>query len=566
MSQPFDGKIEYSEDIENDEIKDYKERRRVSHKTVQPKWILNTKWLSEDVYPMYEAIFTSPYILLYDTLTDRAWNVSLSAEAAVYATLTYTYEDGYTSTDTQFYGEAGEHTVVVNVREGIVSYAKDITFTLDMTLDSYTQSIAKLIIPITPYEIDVYGSAPEGFENVLSKFIKGGHPANGPFVNVPNKYSVLYLNSSDAIYGDYVVAHDFDKLFNYVVYHKQNGEFVPITESTKWLELRAFTREIADDKGVKKLYKMFSLGMDDKKSDAVFTEGVGYEAYVNIEDENGDPVVSVYFIYDPNAEVVIETKMELANPELAEAKGIVYEDNGYSCTLTYPTIESLTSDYLAAAFKFTGYTEVYGGFGSGTQNLVFEHNEASDVWYVRLAEGASASNLTRDEVLNISAVSYDMHSYTINLVFDWIAAADGGSEVDYLVNFVSTEVANAAGATLSKLESTNADYDTEWGIEAQYCLTYNSAALLKTPAKAALNINGFEIGTVSNIHKEQNSDEYSYSDVLEFGKDVSTGEILLTLKEGVEVSEIPNGKCDLLCADASGKKFIRILFVLNDAK
>ena len=504
----------------------------------------------------YEVTFT----------TDRAWNVSLSAEAAVYATLTYTYEDGYTSTDTQFYGEAGEHTVVVNVREGIVSYAKDITFTLDMTLDSYTQSIAKLIIPITPYEIDVYGSAPEGFENVLSKFIKGGHPANGPFVNVPNKYSVLYLNSSDAIYGDYVVAHDFDKLFNYVVYHKQNGEFVPITESTKWLELRAFTREIADDKGVKKLYKMFSLGMDYKKSDAVFTEGVGYEAYVNIEDENGDPVVSVYFIYDPNAEVVIETKMELANPELAEAKGIVYEDNGYSCTLTYPTIESLTSDYLAAAFKFTGYTEVYGGFGSGTQNLVFEHNEASDVWYVRLAEGASASNLTRDEVLNISAVSYDMHSYTINLVFDWIAAADGGSEVDYLVNFVSTEVANAAGATLSKLESTNADYDTEWGIEAQYCLTYNSAALLKTPAKAALNINGFEIGTVSNIHKEQNSDEYSYSDVLEFGKDVSTGEILLTLKEGVEVSEIPNGKCDLLCADASGKKFIRILFVLNDAK
>ena len=504
----------------------------------------------------YEVTFT----------TDRAWNVSLSAEAAVYATLTYTYEDGYTSTDTQFYGEAGEHTVVVNVREGIMSYAKDITFTLDMTLDSYTQSIAKLIIPITPYEIDVYGSAPEGFDNVLSKFIKGGHPANGPFVNVPNKYSVLYLNSSDAIYGDYVVAHDFDKLFNYVVYHKKNGEFVPVTESTKWLELRAFTREIADNKGVKKLYKMFSLGMDYKKSDAVFTEGVGYEAYVNIEDENGDPVVSVYFIYDPNAEVVIETKMELANPELAEAKGIVYEDNGYSCTLTYPTVESLTSDYLAAALKFTGYTEVYGGFGSGTQNLVFEHNETSDVWYVRLAEGASVSSLTRDEVLNISAVSYDMHSYTINLVFDWIAAAAGGSEVDYLVNFVNAEVSNAAGATLSKLESTNANYDTEWGIEAQYCLTYNSAELLKTPAKAALNINGFEIGTVSNIHKEQNSDEYSYSDVLEFGKDASTGEILLTLKEGVEVSEIPNGKCDLLCADASGKKFIRILFVLNDAK
>ena len=504
----------------------------------------------------YEVTFT----------TDRAWNVSLSAEAAVYATLTYTYEDGYTSTDTQFYGEAGEHTVVVNVREGIVSYAKDITFTLDMTLDSYTQSIAKLIIPITPYEIDVYGSAPEGFENILSQFVEGGHPENGPFVNVPNKYTVKYLAASDALYGDYVVAHDFDKLFNYVVYEKRDGKFVPTTDNTKWLELRAFTREIADDKGVKKLYKMFSLGMNYKSSDAVFTEGVGYEAYVNVEDENGDAVVSVYFIYDPNAEIVIETKMELANPELAEQKGIVFDNTGYSCTLTYPTAESLTADYLAGALKFTGYNDIYGGFGSGTQNLVFEHDEVSDTWYVRLAEGASVSSLTRDEVLNISAVGNEMHSYTINLVFDWIAAADGGSEVDYLVNFVNAEVANAAGATLSKLESSSADYDTEWGIEAQYCLTYTSAELLKTPAKAALNINGFEIGTVSNIHKEQNDNEYSYSDVFEFSKDASTGEILLSLKEGVDIANIPNGKCDLLCADNSGKKFIRILFVLNDAK
>jgi hypothetical protein len=27
---------------------------------------------------MYEAIFTSPYLLLYDTETDRAWNVILT--------------------------------------------------------------------------------------------------------------------------------------------------------------------------------------------------------------------------------------------------------------------------------------------------------------------------------------------------------------------------------------------------------------------------------------------------------------------------------------------------------
>lgn len=75
QSQPFDGKVVYSEDIKTEEIIDYKERRRVSHKTLQPKWKLNTKWLKEEVYPIYESIFTSPYLLLYDVEQDKAYNV-----------------------------------------------------------------------------------------------------------------------------------------------------------------------------------------------------------------------------------------------------------------------------------------------------------------------------------------------------------------------------------------------------------------------------------------------------------------------------------------------------------
>lgn len=78
QSQPFDGKAEYTEDFERNEAKDYKLRRRVIHNELQPKWKLNTKWLKEDIYPMYEAIFTSPYLLLYDTETDRSWNVILT--------------------------------------------------------------------------------------------------------------------------------------------------------------------------------------------------------------------------------------------------------------------------------------------------------------------------------------------------------------------------------------------------------------------------------------------------------------------------------------------------------
>lgn len=75
MSQPFDGKVVYSEDIETEETADYLNRRKVSHVSVKPKWKLNTKWLNQDVYPYYEAIFSSPYLLLYDTQTDRSWNV-----------------------------------------------------------------------------------------------------------------------------------------------------------------------------------------------------------------------------------------------------------------------------------------------------------------------------------------------------------------------------------------------------------------------------------------------------------------------------------------------------------
>ena len=78
MSQPFEGKSEYSEDFEKSEMKDYKLRRRIIHNELQPKWKLNSNWINEEFYPFYEAIFTSTYLLLYDTKTDRAWNVILS--------------------------------------------------------------------------------------------------------------------------------------------------------------------------------------------------------------------------------------------------------------------------------------------------------------------------------------------------------------------------------------------------------------------------------------------------------------------------------------------------------
>jgi hypothetical protein len=169
-------------------------------------------------------------------------------------------------------------------------------------------------------------------------------------------------------------------------------------------------------------------------------------------------------------------------------------------------------------------------------------------------------------VLNISAVGDGMYSYTINLEFSWIAPSEGDITTDHSASFVNVESANSLGATLEKIEANDADFDSEWGISLQYRMTYTTTELFKVPAQVALDIPGFEYGTVSNIHFENSADDFLYSDALDFAKDSVTSEVLLTLKEGVEAESIPNGKCDLLCADASGKKFIRILFVVNVEK
>ena len=77
QSQPFKGKMEYSEDITNDEILSYTGRRRKSNVIVQPKWKLNSGWLKEQLFPFYESIYISPILKLYDTKTGHEYDVIL---------------------------------------------------------------------------------------------------------------------------------------------------------------------------------------------------------------------------------------------------------------------------------------------------------------------------------------------------------------------------------------------------------------------------------------------------------------------------------------------------------
>lgn len=77
QSQPFKGKMEYSEDITNEEILSYTGRRRKSNVVIQPKWKLNSGWLKEQLFPLYESIYVSPILKLYDTKTQHEYDVIL---------------------------------------------------------------------------------------------------------------------------------------------------------------------------------------------------------------------------------------------------------------------------------------------------------------------------------------------------------------------------------------------------------------------------------------------------------------------------------------------------------
>lgn len=78
QSQPFKGKMEYSENIENSEYVSYTGERRKYNVQVQPKWKINSGWITEDLYPFYESIYVSPILKLYDTQTKAEYDVILN--------------------------------------------------------------------------------------------------------------------------------------------------------------------------------------------------------------------------------------------------------------------------------------------------------------------------------------------------------------------------------------------------------------------------------------------------------------------------------------------------------
>lgn len=78
QSQPFEGRAVFSEDFTNVQIQNSIGYKRNVNLQSTLKWTLNTTWLNEEHYPYYESIFTSPYLLLYDTQNDKSYNVIIN--------------------------------------------------------------------------------------------------------------------------------------------------------------------------------------------------------------------------------------------------------------------------------------------------------------------------------------------------------------------------------------------------------------------------------------------------------------------------------------------------------
>lgn len=76
--QPFSKVDTYSEDIEGSEITNYYGKRSLYKVEVQPKWKLNTGWITDDAYRCYEGLFVSPWVKLFDATNNKTFDVIIN--------------------------------------------------------------------------------------------------------------------------------------------------------------------------------------------------------------------------------------------------------------------------------------------------------------------------------------------------------------------------------------------------------------------------------------------------------------------------------------------------------
>lgn len=77
--QPFSNMTTYSEGITASEMMNYTGTRSTYKVEVQPKFKVNSGWVSQTLYPYYESLFVSPWIKLYDATNKVEYDCILRA-------------------------------------------------------------------------------------------------------------------------------------------------------------------------------------------------------------------------------------------------------------------------------------------------------------------------------------------------------------------------------------------------------------------------------------------------------------------------------------------------------
>lgn len=80
QSQAFNDYAVYSEGFETTETQNYLNERKKSIIQVQPKWKINSGWIKEEYFPIYESIFVSPFLVLYDSHEDKNYQVIINSD------------------------------------------------------------------------------------------------------------------------------------------------------------------------------------------------------------------------------------------------------------------------------------------------------------------------------------------------------------------------------------------------------------------------------------------------------------------------------------------------------
>lgn len=80
QSQAFNDYTSYSETFDTEEVQNYRNEHKKSTIQIQPKWKINSGWIKEDVYSLYESIFVSPVLFLYDSHEDRLHEVIVNGD------------------------------------------------------------------------------------------------------------------------------------------------------------------------------------------------------------------------------------------------------------------------------------------------------------------------------------------------------------------------------------------------------------------------------------------------------------------------------------------------------